>query len=215
MFGIYPVGGKYDDGSATIATSNSGTGAAPYRMLTYADRLYLEAELINTGVIAGDARAKLNEAIRESFRQIDYVVTTFVKPSQSVPAIFGTAAMDDYITSVMARYDAASTARKLEIIMTQKWLSSVGSAVDQYTDIRRTGYPIVFNPLNTAMAPGGQVQPPLNGDPVNPGAQKPVPVQQSRTYPLSRPWPQGELETNQNSPSQKTDPSTAKVFWMP
>jgi hypothetical protein len=37
LFGIYPVGGKYDDGSATIATANSGTGAAPYRLLTYAD----------------------------------------------------------------------------------------------------------------------------------------------------------------------------------
>ena len=29
LFGIYPVGGKYDDGSATIANANSGTGASP------------------------------------------------------------------------------------------------------------------------------------------------------------------------------------------
>ena len=48
LFGIYPVGGKYDDGSATIADANSGTGAAPYRLITYADRLYLEAELIHS-----------------------------------------------------------------------------------------------------------------------------------------------------------------------
>jgi hypothetical protein len=61
LLGIYPVGGKYDDGSATVATANSGTGAAPYRLITYADRLYLEAELINTGVIAGDAKAKLEQ----------------------------------------------------------------------------------------------------------------------------------------------------------
>src|SRR5690606_15860741 len=215
MLGIYPVGGKYDDGSATIASSSSGTGAAPYRMITYADRLYLEAELINAGVVTGDAGAVLEEAINESFRQIDYVVANFVSPAQTVPAIFNTPEMDDYVSAVMDEYNAASNEKKLEIIMTQKWISSVGSAVDQYTDIRRTGYPVVFNPLDATMAPGGRVQPPINGDPVNPGAQKSVPVQSSRSFPLTLPWFQGELETNPNSPPQKTDLTSYKVFWIP
>ena len=214
LFGIYPVGGKYDDGSATIASANSGTGAAPYRLITYADRLYLEAELINTGVITGDAKAKLAAAMDESFKQVDYVITNFVNPSQNVPALFGTAAVATYTDKVLVEYDAASTAKKLEIIMTQKWLSSVGSAIDQYTDIRRTGYPVVFDPSNPAMAPGGRVQPPTNGDPVNPGNQKSVPVQQSRTFALALPWYQTELESNPNAPAQK-NPSTYKVFWMP
>ncbi|HMK18487.1 MAG TPA: SusD/RagB family nutrient-binding outer membrane lipoprotein [Chitinophagaceae bacterium] len=214
LFGIYPVGGKYDDGSATIASANSGTGAAPYRLITYADRLYLEAELINTGVITGDAKAKLAAAMDESFKQVDYVITNFVNPSQNVPALFGTTAVATYTDKVLVEYDAASTAKKLEIIMTQKWLSSVGSAVDQYTDIRRTGYPVVFDPSNPAMAPGGRVQPPINGDPVNPGNQKSVPVQQSRTFALALPWFQTELESNPNAPAQK-NPSTYKVFWMP
>jgi hypothetical protein len=214
LFGIYPVGGKYDDGSATVATANSGTGAAPYRFITYADRLYLEAELISAGVVAGDAKAKLTAAMAESFKQIDYVITTYVKPTQNVPALVGTAAVNTYTEGVLTEYDAASAAKKLEIIMTQKWLSSVGSAVDQYTDIRRTGYPVVFDPSNPAMAPGGRVQPPINGDPVNPGNQKSVPVQLSRTFALSLPWFQTDLESNPNAPEQK-NPSTYKVFWMP
>lgn len=218
LFGIYPVGGKYDDKSATVASAASGTGAAPYRLITYADRLYLEAELINAGVITGDARAKLDAAIRESFKQVDYVITQYVKPSQSVPAVYNTTAgspMEVYISKALAEYDAAtSDARRLEIIMTQKWLSSLGSAVDQYTDIRRTGYPVLFNPADPTMAPNGRVQPPINGDPVNPGAQKAVPVQLTKTYPLSLPWYQTELETNPNAPAQKS-PSTYKVFWMP
>jgi hypothetical protein len=66
------------------------------------------------------------------------------------------------------------------------------------------------------MAPGGFVQPPVNGDPViNPGAQPPVPVSVSKSYPLSLPWYQGELETNPNAPSQKDNLGTYKVFWMP
>ncbi len=214
LFGIYPVGGKYDDGSATIADANSGTGASPYRLITYADRLYLEAELIQAGVITGDVTAKLNAAIQESFKQVDYVITQWVKPAQSVPALTGAAAVTAYINKVMTEFAAASAQKKMEIIMTQKWLSSVGSSVDQYNDIRRTGYPVIFNPGDPAMAPGGFVQPPINGDPVNPGAQKRVPVQLSRTFALALPWDQTELESNPNAPAQK-NPSSYKVFWMP
>jgi hypothetical protein len=97
--------------------------------------------------------------------------------------------------------------------MTQKWLSSFGSAVDQYTDYRRTGYPLMFDPNNPAMAPGGRVQPPVNGDPINP-PQESVPVELSVDYPLSLPWYTNELETNPNAPAQK-NVSTYKVFWMP
>lgn len=214
LFGIYPVGGKYDDGSATIANANSGTGAAPYRLITYADRLYLEAELIQAGVVTGDVTAKTNAAIQESFKQIDYVITQWVKPTQSVPALVGRADVNTYIQKVMTDFGAGSAEKKMEIIMTQKWLSAVGCAVDQYNDLRRTGYPVIFNPGDPNMAPGGFVQPPINGDPVNPGNQKPVPVQLSRTFALALPWDQTEIETNPNAPPQK-NPSSYKVFWMP
>lgn len=212
VYGIYPVGGKYDDGSAEIVDGESGTGAAPYRLITYADRLYLEAELMLTGVIAGDATAKFNEALVESFKQVDYVVKTLI--GDGAPALDGTPAVNDYITKVMALYTAGSNDRKLEIMMTEKWLSSFGSAVDQYTDYRRTGYPILFDPNNPQQAPNHFVQPPINGDPVNPGAQAKVPVQLTVDFPLSLPWYTGELETNPNAPPQKTV-STYKVFWMP
>lgn len=208
LFGIYPVGGRYDDGKGGKADANSGTGAAPYRLITYADRLYLEAELIKTGVISGDAKAKLEAAMKESFKQVDYVIETFVKPSQEgIPTLDGSSQVTAYIGSVLTEYDNRP-AQQLESIMTQKWLSSVGSAVDQYTDYRRTKFPVLFDPKNPTMAPGGLVSPP---DP----ALKPVPVQLNRNYPLSLPWYQTELETNANAPGQKTDLSQAKVFWLP
>lgn len=210
LFGIYPVGGRYDDGQGGTGTITSGTGAAPYRLITYADRLYLEAELINTGVIPGDARAVFSAAMSASMAQVDYVITNYVKPAQTVPAL-GT--QTAYINSILALYDAGNTAKRLEYIITQKWISSFGSSVDQYTDYRRTGYPILFDPRNTVMAPGGFVQPPVNGNPaVMP--QPAVPVQLGNNYPLSLPWSQGELELNGNAPAQKT-PDTYKVFWMP
>lgn len=214
MFGIYPVGGRYDDGLGQPppagATSASGTGAAPYRFLTYADRLFLEAELINTGVIAGDARAVFSAAMSAAMAQVDYVITTYVKPSQTVPAL---GAQTAYINSILALYDAGSTAKKLEYIMTQKWISSFGCNVDQYTDYRRTGYPILFDPTNPAMAPGGRAQPPLAGNPlVNPQAS--VPVALSKAFAESLPWSQTEKDLNANAPAQKV-PENYKVFWKP
>lgn len=213
LFGIYPVGGRYDDGMGGTADASSGTGAAPYRFITYADRLYLEAELISARVITGDARAVFEEAMEASMEQVDYVVNSYVKPGQSVPVLSGTTAAEDYINSILDQYDAGNDAKKLENIMTQKWISSAGSSVDQYTDYRRTGYPVLFDPSNPAMAPDGSVQPPVNGNPfVTP--QKTVPVSLRVAYPQSLPWSQRELDLNSNAPEQKT-PGTYKVFWKP
>jgi len=210
LFGIYPVGGRYDDANGGTASATSGTGAAPYKLITYADRLYLEAELINTGVATGDARAVFSAALTASIAQVDYVITNYVKPTQTVPAL-GT--QTAYINSILGLYDAGTTAKKLEYIMTQKWLANIGSSVDQYTDYRRTNYPVLFDPKNTTMAPGGKVQPPVNGNPfVIP--QPSVPVQLGNAYPLSLPWSQIELELNGNVPAQKI-PGTYKVFWLP
>ncbi|SOD20044.1 SusD/RagB family nutrient-binding outer membrane lipoprotein [Pedobacter xixiisoli] len=214
LLGMYPVGGKYDDGTGITGgkiTAASGTGAAPYRFITYADRLFMEAELIKEGVVTGDARAKFKAAMTEAFKQVDYVVTTFVKPTQTVPAIYNTGAtspMNTYIDAVLAQYDA-NTAKQLQYIITQKWISTFGSAIDAYTDYRRTGFPKLFAPFA-----GGFVQPPLNGDPTM-SPQDAIQMVNPLNYPLTLPWYQSELESNINAPKQKTDPSTYKPFWLP
>lgn len=215
LLGIYPVGGKFDDGSGSIPTARitlaSATGAAPVRLLTYADRLYLEAELLNAGVISGDAKAVTLAAVAESFKQVDAVVTK--TGTTGVPILVGSPGVGTYISKFTMEYDAATTTKKLEMIMTQKWISTFGSGIDPYTDYRRTGFPILFDPRNPAMAPAGFVQPPINGNPLlNPQAK--VAVSLNRDFPLSLPWPSTELTSNSNAPAQK-QPSTYKVFWQP
>lgn len=210
VYGIYPVGGRYDEGDATTVGATSGTGAAPYRFITYADRLFIEAELMAAGVITGDAKAKLTAAMNEAFKQVDYVVAK-VAPTQTVPVIATDAKTTTYKTKILALYDAGDANKKMEIIMTQKWISSFGSYIDQYTDYRRTGYPVMFDPNNTTMAPGGYVTPPAGGDPDRTLPR--VKVSCSLNYPLSLPWPNEEINKNPSAPAQKTDPSTFKVFW--
>lgn len=219
VMGIYPVGGRYDDGQGAGGkgvSSSSGTGAAPFRMITYADRLYIEAELIKSGVLPGGdaaARTKLEDAINESMKQVDYFVGKTGSVGQSVPKLSGTTDATDYVNSIMSYYDA-NTSQQMQIILTQKWISAFGGDYpDLYSDYRRTGFPIMFDPSNPQMAPGGMVQPPIHGNPfLDP--QPAVPVSISKNYPVSLPWSSDELDANTNAPAQK-DPSTFKVFWMP
>ena len=208
VLGMYPVGGRYDDNGGLSITGDDATGAAPYRFLTYADNLFLQAELAITGVTSGNARALLESAMSASFAQVDRIVAS-AKGTQVVPNLV-TASVTTYSNAILGLYDAATAERKLEIIMTQKWIQSFGHHVDQWTDYRRTGYPIVFDPRNPAHAPGGFVTTPdgptLEEPPV------PIPVQLVNDPPLSLPWGQDDLSINPNSPTQK-NPATYKVFW--
>jgi hypothetical protein len=212
LSGIYPVGGRYDDGKGGTAANASGTGAAPDRFITYADVLFMEAELRQVGYLAGDSKATLQAAITESLKQVDYVITKYVKPAQTVPTLAGSDDADDYIAAVMSQYPTTKSDKQLEQIMTQKWIQSFGFAVDAYTDYRRTGYPVLFDPSNTAQAPGGKVQPPVDGNPSQ-SPQAAVAVSASKKFPYTLPWPQAELDGNSNAPAQKSDPSAYKPFW--
>jgi uncharacterized protein YjlB len=200
MVGIYPCGGTYDDGAQVGPLGSlDATGAAPQRFITYADRLYIEAELMQVGRVAGDARAKLEEAIYASFEQVDWVVD-MVGPDQDVPALAGSGADTAYVTAVLDDYDNAGAQKQLEIIMTQKWLQAWGNTVDPYTDYRRTGYPVMFD----ANSNGGIQWP-------GPDGTAPVPTQETREYPLSFPYDKDEVILNNNC-TQKIV-SQFPVFW--
>ena len=213
LLGLYPAGGRYEDGGAktitTLGALNAGTGALPHQFITYADRLYLEAELINAGVATGTERAVFSKALDESFLQMDHIITNFIKPAsagapQVVPAIATLAATTTYKTAVLAAYDKAATASKrLEFIMTEKWINRIENPVDNWTDYRRTKFPVLFSP-----APIGTVTSVTTPEP------KTVPVANDRAYPWSLPFSTNELQLNSSSPPQKV-PESYRVFWQP
>ena len=215
LFGLYPAGGRYDDGSAqsitTVTPLKAGTGALPHQFITYVDRLYLEAELINAGVYTGAVeRTVFSKALDETFRGMDSIIINYIKPSsagapQTVPSIQNLAATATYKTDVLAKYDAGNTAKKLEYIMTEKWINRIENPVDNYTDYRRTGYPVLFSPQpigNVASVTDYAVPPRV------------TPVSNDRKYPLSLPFSNNEISLNASAPPQKV-PENYKVFWQP
>ena len=201
MMGLYPCGGPYNldptlDRSSSFGI-DQGNGAAPFRMITYPDILYMKAELAMKGKNpGGDPKALLGDAISASFDLVDFVVDM---SGIEAPYVAGEA--DDYISAVMDEYDAGNDEKKMEIIMTQKWISLFGTGVEAYNDYRRTGYPVLFDPNTMGdVADGG------------PDGSGPVPVQSSRGYAVCFPYSSDELSLNNNAPAQKTI-SQDKIFW--
>jgi hypothetical protein len=201
--GIFPCGGRYDDGNGGVAGITSGTGIAPHRMLTYDEFLYIQAELMLATTITGDAAAKLQEAMSASFAKVDKVVVETLT-SQNVPALTGSAAVTTFIANVMTEYNAASPAKKLEILMTQKWVATFGDSMDQYTDYRRTGYPVLANPNG----PSPEYQ--LNNADAWPLIDSQTVL--NNPFQVSLFWPQSELNANSSAPAQK-NPATYTIFW--
>ncbi len=198
VFGLYPCGGFYDDDSGTKVTASNGNGVAPERMLPYFKVLYMRAELALAGITSEDDRQLLSDAIQASYDKVNQMVG--INGQASVPEI-DQADIDSYITSVLGVYDAGSAEEKLEIILTQKWIASLGNSIDAYTDYRREGYPVLFDPNN------------YNGNYVgsNPDNFSAF-TTAGRGYPVSFPWQQVDLDINPNAPDQK-DPTDYNVFW--
>jgi len=212
LLGIYPAGGRFNDSAAksvnSIGAQNAGTGARPHEFITYADRLYLEAELILAGLAPGNAETAFSKAMDASFAQVDNIIVNYVKPgsagaAQTVPAIATLASTTAYKLAVLAEYEAGNSAKQLEMIMTQKWINRIENQIDNYTDYRRTKYPVLFAP-----APEGTVTSVTSPD------GKVTPVSNDRKYPWSLPFSQNEIALNSNAPPQKV-PESYKVFWQP
>ena len=183
VLGLYPIGGRFDDGNGGAVNFN-GQADTPQRLLTYYARKFLEAELALTGISDGDARAEFQTAMEAAFAKVDEVAS-----AAGAPALVDSL-VTQYIDDVLVKFDAADDAGKLEHIMTQKWIATFGFGVDAYTDFRRTGYPRLHDP---------------NTDNLNVTSS-------GRLYPVAFPYPQTEIDRNPNAPAQRNI-TTDGVFW--
>ncbi len=191
VLGLYPIGGRYDDrqgGEVGLSGSLSGPGDVAQKLLPYFSVGYIKAELmLDEGGVTGDARGEFELAMFASFEKVNAIAD-----DASVSQI-PDAAMVSYVEDVLERYDGANGRGKLELILTQKWIASFGFALDAYTDYRRTGFPVMFDP---------------NSDPL------PYTVT-SRGYPVSLAYNSRSLTLNRNAPKTPKSVTADRVFWDP
>lgn len=205
--GIYPVGGKFDDGKGGKTTSTSGTGIAPDKFVQAYSVPFMKAELVLAGEMTGDAKAYLEEGIRASFAHVN-AVSQAAKGAAAVPVITPEA-ITTFVTGILAKYDAATTTEaRMEMVMTQKWVANFYNPIEAYNDMRRTGYP---NPFTGDS----------NGYGWSPYAQQTaakaeltqIDLITLRAYPRVLLYPQSETEANPNITNEGRVVGNQNVFW--
>lgn len=204
FIGIYPCGGKYDNGQGGKCDAKVGNGVAPEKMLQSYSVPFLLAELYLTGEASGDAKSALEEGIERSIIHVNAVAKA---SNPNVPAI-SAENKDAFIEQVLKKYDAAgSDEEKLRIVMTQKWIANFFNPVEAYTDIRRTGYPTLL-PKNTtyAQSPYKTSQVPEQG-PVN------IPLKGINAFPRAMWYPSSEVTRNPNVTNEGRNLSNPILFW--
>jgi hypothetical protein len=148
MPGVYFCGNKLDiaqvGGGILIASApgNVPTRLFPKYMLTY---IRSEVALfLDPTDAAGTARSLLRTAIEESIDKVNTVTTGVFSTAPTISVTNRNA----YRDAVSLIWDAATSAGKLELTMTEKWIANFGNSLESYTDFRRTGYPVMFDPNN-------------------------------------------------------------------
>ncbi|WP_350292574.1 SusD/RagB family nutrient-binding outer membrane lipoprotein [uncultured Croceitalea sp.] len=137
-FGLYPVGGQFDDNSGSTITGRNiglqGAGISPIILSSYVDFMLAESSLmLNTN---GDARIYLESAIRKSMDK----VLNFSPANVDQDLAPTSDDVDAYVSEVLNLYDEAlSTEDKLEVIIQEYVIASFGNGVEPYNAYRRTG----------------------------------------------------------------------------
>jgi len=189
-WGLYPAGGLYDNDAnrgVSLVAGAGGAGVHPIMTRSFVNFMLAEAAL--TLGTSGDARAYLKTAVENSFADIRAFAMASTEASkitafETEKSINWATSVTQYVDKVLADYDAANAAGKLNVIASEYWVALFGNGIEAYNLYRRTGLP------------SGQ-QPAL--DP-NPG-----PFVRSYYY------PNNYIVNNRNA-VQKAN-STVQVFW--
>ncbi|WP_295128912.1 SusD/RagB family nutrient-binding outer membrane lipoprotein [uncultured Chitinophaga sp.] len=177
-----------------MAVSPTSTGIIkgydmPVWMMTSIESLFLQAEAVQRGWLAGDAETAYKDAIKESFRWLN------VGGNSTVPSLSDDKFNTWYIQETAAGNQSVSwTAApdKYKLLMFQKYMAFNGiEPFETWVDYRRNGYPNL----------------PLSYDD----------ARTADRMPIRAPYPYSEALLNkENLEAQGTiDPFTSKIWWMP
>ncbi len=164
IWGLYPAGGKLDNSESASASQDigaQGKGVAPILLSIFTDFWRSEAAL--TMGTTDNPRTMLENGIRGSMikvaqfnTEIDYSYTT--GEQNRVNSVMSTTNVNNYVNSVLADYDAATTnEQRLRVVMREYYKASWGNGYEVYNAYRRTGYPDDLQPTRQA-APGAFIR---------------------------------------------------------
>ncbi len=149
----YPYG---DDSTPDYAAANSSNVAgpgiakgetAPLWVIPSFESLFLQAEAIQRGALAGDAKNAYEAAVKESF--------VWLKVTDAATTA------TTYLNSELKPFAVwDKNTDKLKLIMTQKYIAMCGiNGIETWTDYRRVGVPALADVLSVSPSRGTRVVP--------------------------------------------------------
>ncbi len=139
--------------SATINVETFAQVNSPAVLMSYSELLFNQAEAALDGDINGNAEELFAQAVAASF--------------------------DQYGLEVPGNYIASLGTLNKEVLMTQKWIALFGQGIEAWTELRRTGFPVLPEPdpraqfQNDGVLPTRMIYPSteysLNGEQVQDG----------------------------------------------
>jgi hypothetical protein len=152
--------GRYENYSQPVTFPNysAANGAANFiQLMTAAEAWFLKAEAGLRGWAgAGDPGSDYNAGITQSFAQYGLDATSYLADATSTPAQYLdpnaiTPGQNDiktgspYLSTITIKWDnAATTAQKLERIITQKYIAMYPDGQEAWSEFRRTLYPKIY-----------------------------------------------------------------------
>jgi hypothetical protein len=138
------------NGFSELNTTSSITTTSPMIMMTPAEVWFLKSEAaLRNWTGAGDAQTNYETGINTSFSQWGVSSSTYLSDNISVPKNYAnpknSADNSAAVSNITIKWDAvASNEKKLERIITQKWIAMFPEGQEAWTEFRRTGYPKLF-----------------------------------------------------------------------
>ena len=160
-FGVYPAGGLYDNANINnipatnvfrtntgatstlkVVAATDGTGAGIIPLITNAMVKFIRAEAALTLGTTDDARQLFSDGITAHLNSVSAFGAANGGVAMSAATISG------FTARMLAAYDAADDAGKLNLVMAQKYIATYGNGMEAYNDYRRTGLPALRTPLS-------------------------------------------------------------------
>lgn len=140
-------------GYANMCYYDESMKTAPMPIMFAAEAAFLRAEGALKGWnMGGSAKDFYEQGIRLSFSEWgasgadEYIANSTLTPADYTDAITPTNNVVNKSKITIAWEEGASVEKKLERIITQKWIAGYPISLEAWSDFRRTGYPYIFPP---------------------------------------------------------------------
>lgn len=150
VHGLFPYGGKFNDGTTGVTNPTMGLQGAGSNILmsNFATQFLIAEGQLTLNSNSSAARIALENAVRAHMNKVQ----TFATPAPTGPNAMSATSINTYVSNMLADYDAATD--KLEVIMREFHKACWGNGIQAYNNFRRTGKPSNLATLPFAPADG-------------------------------------------------------------